>query len=97
MGLVPCIPPVFRDREAAGRAFGAAVEELELDDPIVVAVTGTTAVTIDVSNRVSASLLPFVGIVVGLSLLLLLIVEEGGNGRTSERTRGAAALPRGAR
>lgn len=39
-----------------------------------VAVTGTTAVNIDVSNRLSDSLLPFVTIVVGLSLLLLMIV-----------------------
>ncbi|WP_405923450.1 MMPL family transporter [Streptomyces sp. NBC_00035] len=39
-----------------------------------VAVTGTTAVNIDVSTRLSDSLLPFVAIVVGLSLLLLMIV-----------------------
>jgi RND superfamily putative drug exporter len=39
-----------------------------------VAVTGTTAVNIDVSNRLSDSLLPFVAIVVGLSLILLMIV-----------------------
>ncbi|GAA3853561.1 MMPL family transporter [Streptomyces lacrimifluminis] len=39
-----------------------------------VSVTGTTAVNIDVSNRLSDSLLPFVGIVVGLSLLLLMVV-----------------------
>ncbi|WP_329262903.1 MMPL family transporter [Streptomyces sp. NBC_01478] len=39
-----------------------------------IAVTGTTAVNIDVSNRLSDSLLPFVAIVVGLSLLLLMTV-----------------------
>ncbi|MDQ0595780.1 RND superfamily putative drug exporter [Streptomyces canus] len=39
-----------------------------------VAVTGTTAVNIDVSNRLSDSLLPFVAIVVGLSLILLTMV-----------------------
>jgi RND superfamily putative drug exporter len=39
-----------------------------------IAVTGTTAVNIDVSNRLSDSLLPFVAIVVGLSLILLMIV-----------------------
>ncbi|WP_406480532.1 MMPL family transporter [Streptomyces sp. NBC_01615] len=39
-----------------------------------VAVTGTTAVNIDVSSRLSDSLLPFVAIVVGLSLLLLMVV-----------------------
>ncbi|MEU6559401.1 MMPL family transporter [Nocardia nova] len=39
-----------------------------------VAVTGDTAVTIDVSQRLSASLVPFLGIVVGLSLVLLVLV-----------------------
>ncbi|MEC3914953.1 MMPL family transporter [Nocardia sp. CDC160] len=39
-----------------------------------IAVTGDTAVAIDVSQRLSASLLPFLGIVVGLSLLLLVVV-----------------------
>ncbi|MDO0916637.1 MMPL family transporter [Streptomyces sp. DT2A-34] len=39
-----------------------------------VSVTGTTAVNIDISNRLSDSLLPFVAIVVGLSLILLMIV-----------------------
>ena len=39
-----------------------------------VAVTGTTAIDVDVSSRLSAALLPFAGIVVGLSLLLLMLV-----------------------
>ncbi|MFE9644940.1 MMPL family transporter [Streptomyces sp. NPDC006365] len=38
-----------------------------------VAVTGMTAVSIDVSDKLSAALLPFVIVVVGLSLLLLMI------------------------
>ncbi|MEV6103956.1 MMPL family transporter [Streptomyces sp. NPDC051940] len=39
-----------------------------------ISVTGSTAVNIDVSDRLADSLLPFAGIVVGLSLLLLLLV-----------------------
>ncbi|MBT8228550.1 MAG: MMPL family transporter [Dactylosporangium sp.] len=39
-----------------------------------VAITGETAVQIDVSNRLADSLIPFVAVVVGLALLLLLIV-----------------------
>ena len=39
-----------------------------------VSVTGPTAVAIDVSDRLSASLLPFAALVVGLSLILLLVV-----------------------
>jgi len=38
------------------------------------AVTGTTAIDVDVSAKLSAALLPFAGIVVGLSLLLLMLV-----------------------
>ncbi|MFF2943867.1 MMPL family transporter [Streptomyces niveus] len=37
-------------------------------------VTGSTAAAIDVSDRLRASLLPFVGTVVGLALILLLLV-----------------------
>ncbi|KUN01250.1 transporter [Streptomyces yokosukanensis] len=39
-----------------------------------VSVTGTTAVNIDVSDRLAGSLVPFALVVVGLSLLLLLLV-----------------------
>jgi RND superfamily putative drug exporter len=39
-----------------------------------VAVTGTTAIDVDVSAKLTAALLPFAGIVVGLSLLLLMLV-----------------------
>jgi RND superfamily putative drug exporter len=39
-----------------------------------VAVTGTTAIEVDVSAKLSAALLPFACIVVGLSLLLLMLV-----------------------
>ncbi|GGZ52374.1 MMPL family transporter [Streptomyces bluensis] len=39
-----------------------------------VSVTGTTAIGIDVSERLSASLLPFAAVVVGLCLVLLLLV-----------------------
>ncbi len=46
--------------------------ESEFDTPI--SVTGTTAVAIDISNRLSAALLPFALVVVGLSIILLMIV-----------------------
>jgi putative drug exporter of the RND superfamily len=54
----------IRDQAAAiGHATGASV-----------GVTGTTAIDVDVSSRLSAALLPFAAIVVGLSLLLLMLV-----------------------
>jgi RND superfamily putative drug exporter len=43
-------------------------------DAADVAVTGPTAVAIDVSDRLNSSLVPFAALVVGLSLVLLLIV-----------------------
>ncbi|MFF6914499.1 MMPL family transporter [Streptomyces sp. NPDC012466] len=52
----------------------AAAPELRETTEARVAVTGTTAVNIDVSNRLSASLLPFIAIVIGLSLILLTMV-----------------------
>jgi putative drug exporter of the RND superfamily len=47
---------------------------LRASTPAHVSVTGLTAVEIDVSDRLSSSLLPFAALVIGLALLLLLIV-----------------------
>jgi RND superfamily putative drug exporter len=41
---------------------------------VSLAVTGTTAVNVDVSSKLSASLVPFAAVVVGLCLLILLLV-----------------------
>ncbi|GAA3716034.1 MMPL family transporter [Streptomyces tremellae] len=41
---------------------------------VSLAVTGTTAVNVDVSSKLSASLVPFAAVVVGLCLIILLIV-----------------------
>ncbi|TXS48536.1 MMPL family transporter [Streptomyces sp. uw30] len=48
------------------------VAPLAQDSGSDIAVTGQTAVSIEVSNKLSASLLPFALVVVGLSLLLLM-------------------------
>ena len=56
------------------RDIRAVASDLRVATGASIAVTGTTAVNIDVSNRLSDSLLPFVAIVVGLSLLLLMMV-----------------------
>ncbi|MCZ9339885.1 MMPL family transporter, partial [Streptomyces sp. TRM76130] len=44
------------------------------DTGVTVSVTGTTAIGIDVSDRLRESLVPFTAVVVGLCLLLLLLV-----------------------
>ena len=55
MRIVPWIPPIFRDREAAGRILGEAVEKLALDDPIVVGVArGGVAVAVEVARALGA-------------------------------------------
>jgi len=53
------------------RAMSGEIER-EFDTPI--AVTGTTAIGIDISNRLSNALLPFGTVVVGLSIVLLMMV-----------------------
>ena len=53
------------------RSMAGSIER-ELDTPI--AVTGATAIGIDISNRLSDALLPFGTVVVGLSIILLMMV-----------------------
>jgi putative phosphoribosyl transferase len=55
--IVPWIEPIFRDREAAGRALSAAVAALRLDEPVVVGVArGGVAVAIEVARELAAPL-----------------------------------------
>ncbi|HEX4671110.1 MAG TPA: MMPL family transporter [Solirubrobacteraceae bacterium] len=51
----------------------AQAPAMEATDRAAVSVTGPTAVGIDVSDRLSSSLLPFAALVVGLALVLLMI------------------------
>jgi putative phosphoribosyl transferase len=55
--LVPWIPPLFRDRESAGRVLAEAVAGLRLDEPIVVGVArGGVAVAVEVAHELAAPL-----------------------------------------
>jgi putative phosphoribosyl transferase len=55
--VVPWIPPLYRDRAAAGRALAEAVGALELDDPVVVGVArGGVAVAFEVAGALGAPL-----------------------------------------
>jgi putative phosphoribosyl transferase len=55
--IVPWIPPIFRDRAAAGVALAEAVAENELDPPIVVGVArGGVAVAVEVARKLAAPL-----------------------------------------
>jgi putative phosphoribosyl transferase len=55
--IVAWIPPLFRDRAAAGRALSAAVAEPRLDEPVVVGVArGGVAVAVEVARDLKAPL-----------------------------------------
>ena len=57
MRIVPWIPPLFRDREAAGRVLADAVAALEFEAPIVVGVArGGVAVAVEVARALRAPL-----------------------------------------
>ena len=57
MRIVRWIPPLFRDRAAAGRELADAVGALELDDPVVVGIArGGVAVAVEVARKLEADL-----------------------------------------
>lgn len=75
--VIQVIPETAPDSAATARLvrdIRAAAPGIRDTTGASVAVTGTTAVNIDVSDRLSDSLLPFMAIVVGLSLILLTMV-----------------------
>jgi putative phosphoribosyl transferase len=55
--IVPWIPPLFRDRAAAGRRLAEAVAALELEEPVVVGVAkGGVPVAAEVADELGAQL-----------------------------------------
>jgi putative phosphoribosyl transferase len=51
------MPPLFRDRAAAGRSLSEAVAALQLDDPLVIGVArGGVAVAVEVARELEAPL-----------------------------------------
>jgi putative phosphoribosyl transferase len=57
MRLVAWIPPIFRDRAAAGRALSVAVAGHELDEPVVIGVArGGVALAVEVARELVAPL-----------------------------------------
>ncbi|RRR75454.1 MMPL family transporter [Streptomyces sp. RP5T] len=76
-GIIQVIPKSAPDSKAT-EALVATIRDkkpaIEKDTGASIRVTGKTAVSIDLSSQLSAALVPFGGVVVGLSLLLLLVV-----------------------
>ncbi|TQN40774.1 RND superfamily putative drug exporter [Blastococcus colisei] len=75
--IVTVIPESGPQEEATNALVGDIRDlapELEAQTGAALAVTGQTAVAIDVSDRLGQALLPFAVVVVGLALVLLLLV-----------------------
>ncbi|MEE1803253.1 MMPL family transporter [Streptomyces sp. NPDC101062] len=72
--VVPKAGPRDERTEGLVRDIRAETPELAAKADAEILVTGSTAAAIDVSDKLSASLVPFASIVVGLALVLLLLV-----------------------
>ena len=76
-GIIQVVPTTAPDAPATNdlvERIRALEPEFQADYGVPTAVTGVTAVQIDVSNRLGSALLPFGILVVGLSLVLLTMV-----------------------
>ncbi|KRE28516.1 MMPL family transporter [Agromyces sp. Soil535] len=72
--VVPESAPDTPETKALVEEIRELAPDIEADYGTPIAVTGYTAVAIDISNRLTDALVPFALIVVGLSILLLLLV-----------------------
>ncbi|MGC0313754.1 MMPL family transporter [Kitasatospora acidiphila] len=72
--VVPTGGPADQSTKDLVSAIRGDAATIQQQTGATVGVTGTTAITIDVSAKLNAALVPFALVVVGLSLLLLLLV-----------------------
>jgi putative drug exporter of the RND superfamily len=72
--VIPESAPDAPETKALVERIRELAPDIAADYGTPIAVTGYTAVTIDISNRLNDALVPFALIVVGLSILLLLLV-----------------------
>ncbi|BCL25884.1 MMPL family transporter [Streptomyces aurantiacus] len=74
VSAVPSTGPAATETKKIVEAIRAEAGELEADTGAPMLVTGQTAMNIDVSNKVTAALIPYLAVVVGLAVLLLMVV-----------------------
>lgn len=72
--VIPDSAPTDPETKQVVRDIRALEDDITADLGTPIAVTGYTAVSIDISQRLNDALIPFALIVVGLSIVLLLIV-----------------------
>ncbi|MFF6968929.1 MMPL family transporter [Streptomyces anthocyanicus] len=74
LAAVPGTGPTATETKNLVETIRAEADALEADTGASMVVTGQTALNIDVSNKVTAALLPYLAVVVGLAILLLMMV-----------------------
>jgi putative drug exporter of the RND superfamily len=72
--VVPDSKPSSTDTEDLTQAVRDAGDRIQADTDAEVLVTGSTAMNIDVSQKLNDALLPYLALVVGLAFLLLIVV-----------------------
>lgn len=72
--IIPAAGPSSEQTEELVHQLRDAAGEIELATGAHIAVTGQVAAQVDVSEKLTQALPPYIGIVVGLSLILLLLV-----------------------
>ncbi|QDQ12039.1 MMPL family transporter [Streptomyces spectabilis] len=74
ISVVPSSKPSGTETEDLVHAIRDEAEDVRADSGADVMVTGTTAMNIDVSQKLNDALLPYLALVVGLAFLLLIVV-----------------------
>ncbi|GGS05964.1 membrane protein [Streptomyces aureoverticillatus] len=74
LSVVPSSKPSGTETESLVHAIRDEAKTVKADSGADVMVTGTTAMNIDVSQKLNDALLPYLALVVGLAFLLLIVV-----------------------
>ncbi|WP_172388086.1 MMPL family transporter [Streptomyces sp. MNP-20] len=74
ISVVPSSKPSGTETEDLVHAIRAEAADVKADSGADVMVTGTTAMNIDVSQKLNDALIPYLALVVGLAFLLLIVV-----------------------
>ncbi|MFD0416722.1 MMPL family transporter [Streptomyces sp. NPDC127108] len=74
VGAVPSTGPAAGATKDLVKTIRAQASDLKTETGASMWVTGQTAMNIDVSNKVTAALIPYLAVVVGLAVLLLMVV-----------------------
>ncbi|WP_405657450.1 MMPL family transporter [Streptomyces sp. RK9] len=74
VSVVPSSKPSGTETEDLVHAIRGEAKDVRADSGAEVMVTGTTAMNIDVSEKLNDALLPYLALVVGLAFLLLIVV-----------------------